>query len=71
LLDAPTIGRGSVRPRGGGVGSQRSQIRLQSRLEYTKLRKNGQFLALNDLKNAEIAVFYLKVLIKIYSHNVF
>ncbi len=35
LLDAPTIGRGSAWPRGGGGGSQRSQISLQNRPECT------------------------------------
>jgi hypothetical protein len=28
LLGAPTIGRGSTQPRGGGIGLQRSQIIL-------------------------------------------
>jgi hypothetical protein len=36
LLGAPTIGGGSARPRGGGGGSQKSQISLQSCPEYTK-----------------------------------
>ncbi len=39
LFGAPTIGRGSAQPGGGGGGSQRSQIRLQSRPKYTKKAK--------------------------------
>ncbi len=36
-----------------------------------KRRQDGRFAALVDLKIAENAVFYLKVLNKIYSRNVF
>jgi hypothetical protein len=37
LLGLPTIGMGSALPGGGGGGSQRRQISLQSRPEYTKM----------------------------------
>jgi hypothetical protein len=43
LLGAPTIGRGSAQPRGGGGGSQKSQIRLQSCPEYTKAVQKRPF----------------------------
>jgi hypothetical protein len=57
LLGAPTIGKGSARPEGGGGGSQRSQISLPSRLECTK--------------TAPKCHFYFTVLNKIYSQEVF
>jgi hypothetical protein len=59
LLGALTIGGGSARPRGGGRGSQRSQIRLPCPLG---IYKNGQFPTLTDLKDAKNILFYLKVL---------
>jgi hypothetical protein len=65
------LGGASARPGGGGGGSQRSQINLQSRPEYRKRHKNGRFPALIDLKNAKNAVFYFKILNKIYSQDVF
>ncbi len=36
LLGAPSIGRGSAQPSGGGGWIQRSKIRLQSRSKYSK-----------------------------------
>jgi hypothetical protein len=60
---------------GGSGGSQRSQISLPSRPECTKTaqkrRKNGRFPSLINLKIAKNAVFYLKVLSKIYSKDFF
>jgi hypothetical protein len=50
LLGAPTIGRGSAWPSGGGGWSQRSQIRRQSRSNNSKRHKNGRFPTLIDFK---------------------
>jgi hypothetical protein len=71
LLGAPTIGRASAQSGDGGGGSQRSQISLPSRPKYKRWRQNGKFPALFALKTAENAVFYLKVLNKIYSRDIF
>jgi hypothetical protein len=71
LLGAPTIRGGSALPGVGGGGSHRSQISLPSRPECTKRRKNSQFSAIIDFKNTENSVFYLKILLKIYSQEVF
>jgi hypothetical protein len=70
LLGALTIGGGSARAGDGGGGSQRSQIRPQDALECMK---NKQFPTLIDLKIAKNAIFYLKVINKIYlsSRDVF
>ncbi len=68
-LRAPTIGGGSARPRGGGGGSQRTQISFQSHPEYTKMQQKWRLPALIDFKNVEKAIYYLKVLNKIYSQN--
>ncbi len=68
LLGAPTIGRGSARPRGDGGGSQRSQINLPSHPECTK--KAG-FQNTFCPKNHQNAVFYLKVLTKYTSETFF
>ncbi len=70
LLGVPTIVVGSAQPGGGGGGSQRSQISQPSTQNVQKWRQNGQFIVVNDLKNAENAVFYFTVLNKIYSRNV-
>jgi hypothetical protein len=64
LFGAPTIGGGSARPGGGGGGSQRSHISLPSRPEC-------MFTSLINLKIAKNTIFYLKVLNKIYSRDVF
>jgi hypothetical protein len=63
LLGALTIGGGSARPGGGGGGSQ-SQIILPSRPECPKT-------ALIDLKITKNVFFYVKVLYKIYSQDIF
>ncbi len=71
LLGALTIGKGSSRPGGGGGGSQRNQIRLPSHPECIKTAQKRPVPTLIDLKIAKNAVFYLKVLNKIYSRDVF
>jgi phosphoribosylformylglycinamidine (FGAM) synthase-like enzyme len=73
LLGAPTIlVGGSALPEGCGGGSQRSQIILQSRPKCKKTVQTSWFNALVDLKITENAVFfYLIVLNKIYSQDVF
>jgi hypothetical protein len=44
---------------------------FQAARNVQKRRKNGYFPALLDLKNAKNAVFYLKLLNKIYSQDIF
>jgi hypothetical protein len=56
---------------GGGGGSQRSQISLQSRPEYKKRRKKDWFPALIDFKMPKTLFLYFKVLNKIYSRDIF
>jgi hypothetical protein len=72
LLDAPTIVGGCAWLRGGGGWSRRSHISHPSRPKYMKMaQKQTVSPSLIDLKNAESAVFCLKVLNKIYSQDVF
>jgi hypothetical protein len=61
LLGALTIGGGSAQPRGGGGGSQRSQISLQSRPEY---RKTASFPRVLTLKLPKTTFFTEKHLTK-------
>ncbi len=69
---ALTIGGGSAQVEGGGGGSLRSQKHPHATRNIRKLRKNGWFTALNDFKNAENAVFFLKVLyLTKYIHETF
>ncbi len=53
LLGAPTIGGGSARSRGGGVGGHRSQISLLSLLKYTKTAKKQAVLRMFWLINRQ------------------
>jgi hypothetical protein len=66
-----TIGGGSARPGGGGRGRQRSQINLPSCLVCTKMAPKQPVSLIIDLKITKNVIFYLKVLNKIYSRNVF
>jgi hypothetical protein len=60
---------------GGGVGVEGVieviEVFQAGRRCIPKWRKNGRFPSLIDFKNAENAIFYLKVLNKIYSQDVF
>jgi hypothetical protein len=57
---------------GEGVkGVKEVKEAFQAALNVRKRRKNSRFPALFDLKNSKNAVFYLKVLNKIYSQDVF
>jgi hypothetical protein len=57
LLSAPTTGRQSARPGGGGEGSQRSQISLPSHPECMKKVPKRPVYQLNDFKNANMPFF--------------
>jgi hypothetical protein len=71
LLGALTIGGGSARPGGGSGGSHRSQISLPSHPECMKTAQKRLFSPTYWFKNAVNTVFYLKVLNKMYSQDVF
>ncbi len=67
LLGAPIISRRRARAGGGGGGSKRSiKMCPQAARNVKKWQKNGWFHTLIDVKIAKNAVFYLKVLTKIY-----
>jgi hypothetical protein len=60
LLGAPTIGRGSARPRDGGGGVHRSQISPPSHRKYTKTAKKWAVLHTFWLINRQKRCFLLK-----------
>jgi hypothetical protein len=71
LLCAPTIGRGVP---GQGVvveGVKEVKQAFPATRNVQKWCQNSRFPTLIDLKIAKNAVFYLKVLNKIYSRDVF
>jgi hypothetical protein len=59
---------GSARVGGGGGGGQKKSIKPS---KPPGIYENGRFPTLIYLNNAKNAVFYLKVLNKIYSQDVF
>jgi hypothetical protein len=67
LFGAPTIGRGV--PGLGVVVEGVTEVKqdFQATWNIRKRHKKGRFPALINIKNAENAVFYVKVLNKIYS----
>jgi hypothetical protein len=67
LLGTLTIGGGSAQSGAGGGGSQRSQISLPSRPEYTKNAPQRPVSFTFCPNNHQKHLFYLKVLNKIYS----
>jgi hypothetical protein len=72
LLATPTIGGGECLGRGWWWWRKSKELNTPpSCPECMKTAKNGWFPALIDLKIAKDAVFYLKVLNKIYSRDVF
>jgi hypothetical protein len=70
LLGVPTFGGEECLGRGWWWRELKSLIHPKSP-ECTKMRKNGWFPTLTDLKIAKNAVFYLKIIYKIYSRDVF
>jgi hypothetical protein len=71
LLGAPTIGWGSAPAGVGGGESQRSRISSPSHLECINRHQDSWFPTPIDLIIAKNAIFHLKVLNKIDSHDVF
>jgi hypothetical protein len=71
LLGVPTFGGGSDGAKGGGGGSQRSQIRSQATRNVRKRQKNGQFPALIDLKIAKMPFYTLNYFTRYTSETFF
>jgi hypothetical protein len=73
LLGAPTIGRGSAQPEGGGEGSPRSQRSLPSHPKYTKTaeKMGGGFTYFLAYKLPKTQFFVQKYLTRYISETFF